>query len=77
MDVDGIGKDPKANTELAKKKCREAKLTTLEDIWKNKNLLRQGEWKKPFTKEQFDKFIVMVSSPDLALPHPFLYNIQR
>ena len=60
MDVAGIGRDAKANTELAKKKCREAKLTTLEDIWRNKNLLRQGEWKRGFSRERFDDFIVWV-----------------
>jgi hypothetical protein len=60
MDVQGIGKDAKENTGIAKKKCRDAKLTTLEDIWKNKNLLNRGEWKNPSAK-QFEEFVVWVS----------------
>jgi hypothetical protein len=61
MDVHGIGKDAKENTAIAKKKCREAKLTTLEDIWKNKNLLNQGEWKKPINDKAWKNFLVWVS----------------
>lgn len=61
MDVKGIGKDPKENTAIAKKHCRAAKLTTLEDIWSNKNLLNQGEWKKPITAKAWSDFLVWVS----------------
>jgi hypothetical protein len=56
---------PSNTTQLNGKTCAfHHKLTTLEDIWKNKQLLNPGQWKRgSFTKKQFDDFVVSVSSP--------------
>jgi hypothetical protein len=51
----------KANTALAKKKCRAAKLTTLDEIWKNKNLLTPGQWKQPIPAAKWNDFLTWVS----------------
>jgi hypothetical protein len=55
------GKKPAQNTLEAKKQCKAAKLTTLEDIWKKNNILNFGEWKKGSKREDFAKLLVWVS----------------
>jgi hypothetical protein len=55
------GKTPAQNTLEAKKQCKAAKLTTLEDIWSKNNILNFGEWKKGSKREDFAKLLVWVS----------------
>ncbi|KAH8731404.1 hypothetical protein GQ44DRAFT_822333 [Phaeosphaeriaceae sp. PMI808] len=53
-------KDAAKKTAESKKQCKAAKLTTLEQIWNKNNILNQGEWKKPISKDAWSNFLVWV-----------------